>query len=172
MQCGEILAAVVAQVEGMLAKGFKHATIAAHLGLTQYVVDVIANDDEPRDKPVRPQRSVRRRVPNMKPGIDATTIRMVHRMLAVGILRHVEIAREAGVSPNTVSDVACGKRKALTLARPHLDTGERFVSEPMRCGHCHAMISVMPCRACRATCGKNRSSAGRCVPPTFHGWST
>jgi hypothetical protein len=60
------------------------------------------------------------------------------------------IAREAGVSPNTVTDVACGRRVAITLAKPILNDGERFLPDSIRCSGCHAMISVAPCRACRA----------------------
>lgn len=77
-------------------------------------------------------------------------------MLDAGVLSHVEIAREAGVSKNTVSDVATGERRAVTLVRPLLSNGETFLSQPIRCSVCGAMISVIPCRACAACREKNR----------------
>ena len=144
----EITAAAVTEVEQMLGQGVDHATIAARLGITEYVVGVIANDSN-RDKgPPHPPRSVNHRVRNARSGIDATTIRMIQRMLEVGILGYAEIAREAGVSTNTVGDVARGKRQAVTLLRPVLAKGEQFLAQPIRCGVCLASISVVPCRAC------------------------
>jgi len=155
MSRNEITPSLVDQVEGLLAEKVDLAAISGRLGVTQYVVEVIAGDDERRAGPSRPQRRVSRRVPNTKPRIDATTIRMIQRMLAAGILSHVDIAREAGVSSNTVSDVASGKRKAVTLLPPKINAGERFLAEPIRCGDCGAMISVAPCRACLAELEKN-----------------
>ena len=105
----------------------------------------------------------------MKPGLDASTIRMIQRMLAVGILGHKAIAREAGVSPNMVTDVANGKRKAVTLSRPQLDEEEQFVREPIRCDQCGALISVVPCRACCARQERDGSSVGGAASPRFHG---
>jgi hypothetical protein len=146
----EITPALVDQVEGLVVEKVALPVISGRVGITEYVVAVIANDDGRRDRPSLPQRTVSRRIPNTKPGIDATTIRRIQRMLAAGILSHVEIAREAGVSVNTVSDVVTGKRKAITTKRLNSSRGEQFLPEPMRCGQCGAMISVAPCRACRA----------------------
>jgi DNA-binding CsgD family transcriptional regulator len=146
----EITQDVVAEAERMLAEGAERAAVAARLGITRYVVRVVARH---RNRPVVPpplQPKVGRRVRNPQRGLDASTIRSIQRMLAVGILPHREIAREAGVSPNTVADVAAGRRKAITMVRPFLEKGERFLSDPIRCSGCHAMISVAPCRACRA----------------------
>jgi len=146
----EITSSLVKQVETLLAEKVDSAAISGRLGITQYVVEVIANDV---DRPVghsRPPCRTSRRVPNTKPGIDASTIRMIQRMLAVGILNHAAIAREAGVSPNTVSDVAAGRRKAVTTRRLNPGKDEQFLPQPIRCGECGSLISVAPCRACRA----------------------
>lgn len=151
----EITTAMVAVAERLLAEGTSPATVAARLGMTRYVVRVIARDHDRRPIPPRPRRRGRRRVINSQRGIDASTIRSIQRMLATGILSNIGIAREAGVSPNTVSDVASGKRQAVTMIRPDLEKGERFLREPIRCSGCHAMISVAPCRACRVRREKN-----------------
>ena len=58
------------------------------------------------------------------------------------------------MSPNTVSDVATGKRAAITLSRPKLNEGETFLAEGIRCSVCKATISVIPCRACGAAAAK------------------
>ena len=146
----EITPALVEKVEGLVAQKVELPAISGRLGITEYVVAVIAGDDGRRDRPSLPHRNVSRRIPNTKPGIDATTIRRIQRMLAAGILSHVEIAREAGVSVNTVSDVVTGKRKAITTKRLNPSCGEQFLPEPIRCGECGAMVSIVPCRACRA----------------------
>lgn len=145
----DITPEVVANTERLLAKGLRSRTIADRLGITQYVVNVIAKDDGRRDRSAPPLRH-QQRLPNSQSGIDAATIRTIQRMLAAAILPHEEIAREAGVSVNTVSDVATGKRIPVTLSwLPH-SKDERLVREPIRCSVCHAMLSVVPCRACRA----------------------
>jgi len=82
---------------------------------------------------------------------------MVQRMLAAGILRQGEIARESGVSPSLVSAVAAGRRQPISTWRPCLQEGERFLPEPIRCSVCRANISVVPCRACRT----RRNSAAK-----------
>ena len=154
MQHKEITAAVVEEVERLLAEGIDAAVVSARVGISPYVTGVIAHGYASQGRPPAPRTS-QRRILHARRGIDATTIRMIRRMLDVGILNHVEIAREAGVSPNTVSDVANGKRPALTLVHPTLDEGERFLSEPIRCSVCGGLISVVPCRACRVTREKN-----------------
>ena len=165
----DITPALVEQAEQLLAAGVTVPVVAARLNITPYVVGVIANEPDRRPGPPPPPRTATRRVPNMQPGLDASTIRMIQRMLAVRILSHVEIAREAGVSPNTVTDVASGKRQAVTLSRPQRDEEEQFLREPIRCEQCRALISVVPCRACRATSEKDGSSVGGAALPTFHG---
>ena len=151
MERTAITSSLVDEIETLVADDVDSAAIAARFGVTQYVVEVIANDVDPREGPSRPPRHDHRRVPSTKPVIDVSTIRMVQRMLAAGVLKHSEIAREAGVSANTVSDVATGKRKAVTTKRLQTDEGEQFLPEPIRCGDCGALISVAPCRACIAT---------------------
>jgi hypothetical protein len=144
----EITAAIVRKIERMLAQGTDHATIAATLGITQYVVWVIANDKLRCEGYPPQQQIVSHRNPNAQKALDATTIRMIQRMLDVGILPKLEIARQAGVSANMVSRVAKGKRQPITLLKPHLQEGERFLSQPIRCNSCGGLISVAPCRAC------------------------
>jgi hypothetical protein len=87
-------------------------------------------------------------------GVEAVTVRRIQRMLDVGWLNHKEIAREAGVSANFVADVASGRRQAVTLGMPILTEGEQFLPRPIRCIGCAALISVVPCRGCRARRGR------------------
>jgi len=148
MQRTEITAAVVSEAERMFDAGAKHGTIAGRLRLTRYVVGILA-----RNRHVQPRgpasANVLRRIPNTQRGVDATTIRMIRRMLEVRTLPQVEIARLAGVSANTVSDVARGNRLPISTWAPYLQAGERFLQEPIRCSVCRGLISVVPCRACR-----------------------
>lgn len=151
MERADITAAVIAETERLLAEGLDHATIAARLKITEYVVGVVDGDKLGKGRP-QPRDLYRRRVPNRSRGIDATTIRMIERMLQVGMLCRWQIAREAGVSLNIVEEVATGRRLPVTTGRPVVfkDLGERFLEEPVRCSDCGAMISIAPCRACRA----------------------
>lgn len=155
MERKEITSCLVAEVEKLLAQKVDVPVIADRLGITPYIVEVIANDEHRPAGHSKTHRSSSRRMPNTKSGIDASTIRMIQRMLAAGILNHKAIAREAGVSPNVVSDVASGKRKAVTSKRLHPANGEEFLPEPIRCRDCGALISIAPCRACRARLVKN-----------------
>jgi DNA-binding CsgD family transcriptional regulator len=155
MQRTEITAAVVDEAEKLLADGMDRAAVASRLGISEYVLGVLAHAHRRGNGRAPAPRRSGRRVPNSQHGIDATTIRMIQRMLAAGILGQVKIARAAGVSPNTVGDVAAGRRKAIRLAKPVLDEGETFLPEPIRCSVCRATISVVPCRACRAIRLKN-----------------
>ncbi len=145
---------MVDAVERLLAQRVPVPAIAARVGVTPYVVGVIREDR--RRNPVDRQRvgprarRTGRRVPNRQSSIDAATIRLIARMLAPGHLSHAEIAREVGVSTSTVDAVATGRRQAITLRRPVLDEGETFLPRPIRCSVCRALISVIPCRACRA----------------------
>jgi hypothetical protein len=127
--------------------GFKPSRIAARLGIRKYVVRVIARD---KHRPVcaPPTEPKSRRIPNACRSIDASPIRMVHRMLAVGILPPGEIAREARVSESTVGAIARGERHAGEGFPPRLMEGERYVREGTRCSTCGANIIVIPCRAC------------------------
>jgi hypothetical protein len=158
-----ITAEVVAKAEQMMALGAKRAKIAAKLGLTPYVLRIIARyrGQTPCGKPIeRGQRHMR----NSQLAIDAMTIRMIQRMLEVNILPYGEIAREAGVSFNTVNDVAAGKRLAISKRKPYLQKGEQFLAKPIRCRVCLAPISVVPCRACytrqKASSKKIRLTSG------------
>jgi hypothetical protein len=144
----EVNAAVVRKAESMLDAGAEHTTIGGRLGLTSYVVGLLAHNRHlPPGGP--PSRSLARRIPNTQRGIDATTIRMIRRMLDVGILPQVEIARLVGVSANTVCDVASGKRLPISTWEPYLQAGERFLKEPIRCSVCRGLVTVVPCRVCR-----------------------
>ena len=148
MKRSEITAAVVIDIDRLLAEGLDHAAIAARLGVTEYVVGVIAGDKIGKGRRPPPGRSDRR-VMNSSRGIDAVTLRRIQRMLQVGWFNHEQIAREAGVSGNLVSEVALGRRPISTLRSMEVDEGELFVPEPIRCGLCGALVSVVPCRACR-----------------------
>lgn len=148
MQRTQITADVVSEAQRMLDAGAEHAAIASQLGLTPYVVGVLA-----RNRHVHPcgesLPSATRRVANRQYGVDATTIRMIRRMLDVGILSRVEIGRLAGVSHSTVINVAHGERLPVSTWVPYLQPDERFLEEPIRCSVCGGLISVVPCRACR-----------------------
>ena len=151
MERADITAAVIAEADQLLALGLDHATIAARLHITGYVVGVVDGDELGKGRP-QPRDLYGWRVPNRSRGVDATTIHMIERMLQVGLLCRRQIAREAGVSLNIVEQVAAGKRLPVTTGRPIVfkDLGERFLEEPVRCSHCGAMISIVPCRICRA----------------------
>jgi DNA-binding CsgD family transcriptional regulator len=149
MYRAEITAELVAEAQRMLADGVDHATIAQRLDITPYVVGLLACNRHLKACGKTP-RCVSRPVPNMQRGIDAVTIRMVQRMLAAGVLRQGEIAREVGISSNMVAEVAHGKRLPVSTWRPYLQEGERFLPAPIRCSVCRANISVVPCRACQA----------------------
>jgi hypothetical protein len=89
-------------------------------------------------------------MPDRPNAMDSSVVRMVQRMVAVGFLNHREIAREAGVSINFVTQIADGDRTAVSTLRPVLSDGEQIVPESARCGGCGRTIYVVPCRACRA----------------------
>lgn len=156
----EITAEVVRQADMMLTLGLDAETIAERLGITAYVVRVMAGDHDRIGRRSRPQLFTKGMV-NPRRAVDATTIRMIQRMLDVGILRRGEIAREAGVSRSIVEQVASGRREAVSTARPPLCRGERFLRKPVRCDQCRAMISIVPCRACHAREAAVQESAGR-----------
>jgi hypothetical protein len=145
----EITADLVHRAEQMLTVGIAVPTIAAQLGTSRYVVGVIAGDLR-RPGPPPPERKVTRRIPGACRSIDVGTMRLVRRMLDARYLNLSEIAREAGVSDSTVSDVALGKRDLGQGLRPRLREGEQYVREGARCPHCGAMVVVLPCRACVA----------------------
>lgn len=147
MQRTEVTAELVAEAERMVAQGATTAAVATALGITPYVAELIANNRGCQPCGQSHERGPRR-IPNAQKGHDAVTIRMVRRMLDGGMLRHVEIAREVGVSTNMVTDVARGKRLPISMCNPYLQEGERFLPEPIRCSVCRALISVVPCRAC------------------------
>jgi len=148
MQHTEITAELVAEAEGLLAQGIQHAAVARRLGVTPYVVGLLAENRHRTACGKTPSRSPRR-IANASRGIDAVTVRKVRRMLAAGVLRQTGIAREAGISPNMVGDVAAGRRLPFSTWRPYLQEGERFLPETIRCSVCRANICVAPCRACR-----------------------
>lgn len=145
----EITAAIVQEADRLLAEGVDYATISARLGITEYVVGVMAGDQLREGRP-QPRDVFDGRRPNRQNAVDAATVRMIQRMLAVGILKHHEIAREAGVSPAFVGSVALGRRAAVDTSRPPLNDGEQFLKAPIRCSGCHGMISIVPCRLCKA----------------------
>jgi hypothetical protein len=158
----QITAALVEEADRLLAQGMDHAVIVARLKITEYVVQVIGGDKLRVGRRQPPQHHPSAAV-NPSRGVDAATIRMIRRMLAVGILNHREIAREAGVSDHLVGRVAAGQRLTLSTERLAVfkDLGEQFLPEPIRCSGCHALISIFPCRACRARRIFPKNSSGR-----------
>ena len=110
------------------------------------------------------RRRTERRVHNRQPGVDAVTIRMIQRMIDVGILNYGEIAQEAGVSRGVVEGLATGKREPVSTERPIVfkDLGERALPKPIRCSGCRATITVVPCLVCRARreSGRNLQISG------------
>ena len=149
MERQEITTAIVAEIDRMLAEGRRHTTIAKRLGVTKYVVQVIVHDKDRIGRPA-PKNSDGSRYSHRQNTTDVATVRMIQRMLEVGILRYTEIAREVGVSKNFVIRVAQGKRVPLDTSRPSLAAGERFLPMPIRCSVCRRKLSIVPCRACRA----------------------
>lgn len=147
-----VTADIVAKVELLLAQGVEHPAIAGETGITPYVVGLIAFSADRAPANIKPHKSGRR-IRSIQAGVDATTVRRIQRMLDVSWLNHREIAREAGVSTNFVASVASGRRQAVTLGMPILNDGERFLPRPIRCAGCAALISVVPCRGCRANRG-------------------
>jgi hypothetical protein len=148
MRRTEITAAVVNQADLLLAFRLDHATIAQRLGLTEYVVGVIAGDRGRVGRQQPPDRC-KGHMPDRPNAMDSSVVRMVQRMLAVGMLNYRQIAREAGVSLNFVIQIANGERLPISTLRPVLSEGERFAPESVRCGGCGRQIYVVPCRACQ-----------------------
>jgi hypothetical protein len=146
-----ITARIVKQIDHLLAQSVEPGVIAAHLKVTEYLVRTIANDAERQNCITVPQHKVR---PQRKPyrGVEAAEIRMIQRLLQVGMLKPSEIAREVGVSRDVVEQVAIGRRIFASTERPLIfrDLGEQFSVVPKRCGECGARISISPCRTCRA----------------------
>jgi DNA-directed RNA polymerase subunit N (RpoN/RPB10) len=146
----EITDELIAKAERLALSGVDPATIAARLGITEYVVRMMFTD-RLRWVHLSPPPPTRRHA--RAPAVDSATIRMIRRMLDVGWLNHTQIAREVGVVPAIVTQVAQGGRDAIDLTEPPLQDGERFVPKPVRCSGCGALLSVLPCRACRIRCG-------------------
>jgi hypothetical protein len=137
-------------IDRLLDQGLDPNAIAERLGITPYVVDVVANDERGRGRvphEVQSEYGSDRR----QRGVDAATIRAIQRMVSVRWLNLREIANEAGVSNALVEQVAAGKRAAMTTERPFVfeDLGEQPVAELHRCSTCGAPLSIVPCRACR-----------------------
>ena len=148
-----ITPAVVAAIERRLAAGRTPAAIAARMRVSAYVVRVIAHDQpRPRGRPHHDRRRTRR-VSRARRALAPETVRRIQRMLSVGILSPVEIAREAGVGHHTVADIAQGRRLAVALTPPALLDGERWMPTPVRCAGCGALVYIVPCRACAARTG-------------------
>lgn len=153
MQRRQITGAVIMGVDRLLAQGLDYPTIAKRSGITEYVVGVVDGDELGKGRP-QPRDLYSHQATNPADGVDTATIRMIRRMLQASVLTRREIAHEARVSLDTVEDVAMGRRIAMSTRRPIIfkDLGERFLERPVRCSHCGAMISIAPCRVCRALC--------------------
>jgi hypothetical protein len=163
MQRRQVTQAVIKGVGRLLAQGVDHSIIAARLGITPYVVGVVANDKCGKGRSPRPNRS-RYRSDQANSCVGSATIRMIQRLLAAHWLDFGQIAREAGVCQTIVEEVAAGRRPAITTERPFTfeDLGERFVEETIRCSVCGATLNIVPCRACRTrreSCGDPKISS-------------
>lgn len=154
-----VTAGIVANVEKLLSQGEEHPVVAAEVGITPYIVGLIALNAGRAPANIKPPKS-NRRIRTVQAGVDAVTVRRIQRMLRARWLNHREIAREAGVSTNFVAGVASGRRQAVTLGSPILNEGERFLPKPTRCTACAALISVVPCRGCQAR--RNRTVGPVC----------
>ena len=146
-----ITARIVKEIDRLLAQNIEHGMIAVRLKVSEYLVRTIANDSERQNCVSAPPQRIR---PQRKPyrGVEAAEIRMIQRLLEVGVLKPSVIAREVRVSRDVVEEVACGKRIFASTERPLIfrDLGEQFFVVPKRCGECGARISIVPCRTCRA----------------------
>jgi hypothetical protein len=145
----EITPAIVVEAERLLAEGAMTGAIAERLEISDYAVKAIANDDGCRDHPA-PPASKKTRHSELFRAIDASTIRRVQQMLAVGQLNYGHIARELGICSKTVSQVAAGEREAVSKAKPALAMGEKRRRKPIVCRKCRTRIQITPCRACHA----------------------
>jgi hypothetical protein len=85
MRRTKITAELVVKIEQLLDRGVDFPTITAQFGVTAYVVETIAAQ---RGRTVRAQPMVRsqRQVHNVRKQVDAVTLGMIERMLAVGLL--------------------------------------------------------------------------------------
>jgi DNA-binding CsgD family transcriptional regulator len=144
----EITAEIVAEIEELLAVQFTPAEIAAYFGISPYVVEVIVHDDGKRNRPA-PSPRTKSGFSEPKEQIDYATVRIIKRLIMVGVLSYPEIAREVGVSKNTVCALATGRRAVITFLRPRLRAGEKFLPQPIRCRKCGGRLVIVPCRACR-----------------------
>ena len=142
-----ITAALVEEIDRLLVKNVAPEVIAKRLNVTPYVVGVIAGDESGRGCQPPPGRSDCR-VAKSAQGIDAMTIRRIERMLAVGWLEQEQVAREAGVSPNTVSEVALGRRPVSTARYRQSPKGQLVLRDPIRCDYCGALVYIVPCQVC------------------------
>lgn len=151
MKHTDITASVVDEIDRLLAEQTAHAAIAERLNVSEYLVGVIAGDKIGRGRRSPPDAAGRRSFNSLR-GIDAATIRSIQRMLQVSMRSQRQIALETGVSTRIVEMVAAGERLPISTERPFVlkDLGERFLEKPIRCAECGAMLSIVPCRACRA----------------------
>jgi len=157
----EITPELIAQAERLLAEGHPQDQIAKELGITAYVVGLIA---EQLGKSSSKKPSCSRKPPRQRPcqprpaGLDAATIRLIQRMLALNWYHNSEIGLAARVSHDIVGAVKAGRRKAVNQARPVLSEGERFIPETIRCPTCGYRVEILPCRICAATREKSLTS--------------
>ena len=79
----EITAEVVQQAGRLALFGIDAVTIAARLGITEYVAGLLVRNAWLPPRLGHPRRSSRR-VTNVQVGVGATTIRRIRRMLDVG----------------------------------------------------------------------------------------
>ncbi len=161
-----ITAELVEEIDRLLAQGIDPATISGRLNVSEYVVRVIDGDVIGKGRRPRPGR-YDSRVANSAQGIDAVTIQRIERMLAVGWLEQEQVAREAGVSPNTVSEIALGRRPVSTTRCRKSLNGQFALRDPIRCNSCGASVYIVPCQACYA---RLITAIDQVVRTFFHGF--
>jgi len=89
-----------------------------------------------------------------RPAVSPRQRRAAHGLLARGMTQG-RVAERLGLSRVTIHRLANQIQQPSTAGLAHelpalLDAGERLLADPIRCGVCHALNRVLPCRTCRA----------------------
>jgi hypothetical protein len=142
-----ITAAVVEEIDRLLAMCFAPATISEWMNVSEYLVHVIDGDAIGKGRRP-PHDSSNDRSMSHSDAVDAMTIRRIQRMLAVRWLNREQIAQEVGVLANTVSQVAHDRRLFRVPRHREVGDTQAVLREPIRCKSCGASISIAPCHAC------------------------
>jgi len=104
--------------QGLFVRGHLR-TAACH----PVLIGVIMGDEEGRGRKPPPDRYQTSRAKQVT-DIDAMTLWRIERMLKVGWLEHEQVAREAGVPRNVVSEVAQGRRPLVVMRHRKMPKGQ------------------------------------------------